>query len=170
MQEYALPLLCALIFDDFNFTYDLLDGLDAMGFVNPTPIQEQGIPVVQNGQDLIACAQTGTGKTAAFLLPILDEFTANPRDTTGALIIVPTRELALQIDQTLQGLAYYTGVNSLVLYGGGDGMDFEREKKAACRINAADCGLTILTNYDFPCINCVVLDCLYNVDAFFQFA
>lgn len=130
MQEYALPLLCALIFDDFNFTYDLLDGLDAMGFVNPTPIQEQGIPVVQNGQDLIACAQTGTGKTAAFLLPILDEFTANPRDTTGALIIVPTRELALQIDQTLQGLAYYTGVNSLVLYGGGDGMDFEREKKA----------------------------------------
>jgi superfamily II DNA/RNA helicase len=120
----------ALTFEDFNFTWDLLDGLDATGFINPTPIQQAAIPLIQQQKDLIACAQTGTGKTAAFLLPILDEFTANPRTTTGALIIVPTRELALQIDQTLQGLAYYTPVNSLVMYGGGDGAGFEREKKA----------------------------------------
>lgn len=119
-----------LTFDDFNFTYDLLDGLDSMGFYEPTPIQQEAIPIIQAGKDLIACAQTGTGKTGAFLLPVLDELSANPSDKTVALIIVPTRELALQIDQTLQGVAYYTGISSLVLYGGGDGMAFEREKKA----------------------------------------
>jgi ATP-dependent RNA helicase RhlE len=119
-----------LTFDDFNFHYDLLDGLDAMGFEKPTPIQEQAIPIIQSGRDLIGCAQTGTGKTAAFLLPILDKLSDYPSDATDTLIVVPTRELALQIDQALQGFSYYTGVSSAVIYGGGDGMDFEKEKRA----------------------------------------
>jgi superfamily II DNA/RNA helicase len=101
-----------------------------MGFENPTPIQEQAIPIILSNKDLIGCAQTGTGKTAAFLLPILNKLTANPTDLTNTLIIVPTRELALQIDQALQGFSYFTSVSSLAIYGGSDGSVFEQEKKA----------------------------------------
>jgi superfamily II DNA/RNA helicase len=101
-----------------------------MGFEKPTPIQEQAIPIILSGKDLIACAQTGTGKTAAFVLPILHKLAENPSDTTNTLIIVPTRELALQIDQALQGFSYFTSVSSLAIYGGGDGISFEQEKKA----------------------------------------
>jgi ATP-dependent RNA helicase RhlE len=101
-----------------------------MGFETPTPIQEQAIPIIQNNKDLIGCAQTGTGKTAAFLLPILNKLTVNPTDSTDTLIIVPTRELALQIDQALQGFSYFTSVSSLAIYGGSDGSVFERERRA----------------------------------------
>lgn len=119
-----------MTFDDFHFDYDILDGLDAMGFFTPTPIQEQAIPLILEGRDLIGCAQTGTGKTAAFLLPVLNKLAEKPTENTDTLIIVPTRELALQIDQALQGFSYFTKVNSAVIYGGGDGIVFEREKKA----------------------------------------
>jgi ATP-dependent RNA helicase RhlE len=119
-----------LTFKDFNFDEKLQDGLDSMGFETPTPIQEQAIPLIQHGRDLIACAQTGTGKTAAFVLPVLDKLSRMPAETTNTLIIVPTRELALQIDQALQGFSYFTSVSSLAIYGGGDGQVFEREKKA----------------------------------------
>lgn len=117
-------------FSDFNFESSLQEGLDSMGFENPTPIQEQAIPIILSNKDLIGCAQTGTGKTAAFLLPILNKLTANPTDLTNTLIIVPTRELALQIDQALQGFSYFTSVSSLAIYGGSDGSVFEQEKKA----------------------------------------
>ena len=117
-------------FKDFNFEANLQEGLDSMGFENPTPIQEQAIPIIQNKKDLIGCAQTGTGKTAAFLLPILNRLSVNPTDSTNTLIIVPTRELALQIDQALQGFSYFTSVSSLAIYGGSDGIVFERERKA----------------------------------------
>ncbi len=118
-------------FSDFDFSDDLLDGLDAMGFVTPTPVQEQAIPIVLGKKDLIACAQTGTGKTAAFLLPVLEMISRTPADNSiNALIIVPTRELALQIDQQVEGLGYFTGVNSLPVYGGGTGMSWEQQKKA----------------------------------------
>jgi len=119
-----------LHFHDFLFDYDIQDGLDDMGFETPTPIQEQAIPIIQSGQDLIGCAQTGTGKTAAFLLPVLDKLARNPSHHTDTLIIVPTRELALQISQALQGFSYHTSISSLAIYGGNDGMAFEREKKA----------------------------------------
>jgi ATP-dependent RNA helicase RhlE len=119
-----------LKFSDFNFESSLQEGLDSMGFENPTPIQEQAIPIILSNKDLIGCAQTGTGKTAAFLLPILNKLTANPTDLTNTLIIVPTRELALQIDQALQGFSYFTSVSSLAIYGGSDGSVFEQEKKA----------------------------------------
>lgn len=101
-----------------------------MRFETPTPIQQQAIPIIMQDKDLIAVAQTGTGKTAAFLLPILHKLSAEPTENTDTLIIVPTRELALQIDQALQGFAYFTGVSSLAIYGGGDGMSFENEKRA----------------------------------------
>lgn len=101
-----------------------------MGFFNPTPIQAQAIPIIQEGRDLIACAQTGTGKTAAFLLPIIDRLTTHPTQTTNTLIIVPTRELALQIYQALQGFSYFTPVSSIAIYGGSDGITFEKEKRA----------------------------------------
>ncbi|MGB3946721.1 MAG: DEAD/DEAH box helicase [Bacteroidia bacterium] len=117
-------------FTDFNFESSLQEGLSSMGFNKPTPIQEQAIPIILSNRDLIGCAQTGTGKTAAFLLPILNKLAHKPTDTTNTLIIVPTRELALQIDQALQGFSYFTSVSSLAIYGGGDGIAFEREKKA----------------------------------------
>ena len=117
-------------FSDFNFESNLQEGLDSMGFETPTPIQEQAIPIILDGKDLIGCAQTGTGKTAAFVLPILNKLAKNPTDTTNTLIIVPTRELALQIDQALQGFSYFTSVSSLAIYGGSDGSAFERERRA----------------------------------------
>lgn len=117
-------------FSDFNFESSLQEGLDSMGFETPTPIQEQAIPIILRHKDLIGCAQTGTGKTAAFLLPILNQLTAKPTDETDTLIIVPTRELALQIDQALQGFSYFTSVSSIAIYGGSDGSVFERERRA----------------------------------------
>ncbi len=117
-------------FSDFKFESSLQEGLDSMGFETPTPIQEQAIPIILKHKDLIGCAQTGTGKTAAFLLPILNQLTAQPTEETDTLIIVPTRELALQIDQALQGFSYFTSVSSLAIYGGSDGSVFERERKA----------------------------------------
>jgi ATP-dependent RNA helicase RhlE len=113
-----------------HFEEELLEGLIAMGFEKPTPVQEQAIPVILQNRDLIACAQTGTGKTAAFLLPIMNKIIKDHRDTIDTLIIVPTRELAMQIDAALQGFAYFTPVTSIAIYGGNDGSSFEQEKKA----------------------------------------
>ena len=117
-------------FTEFNLDPTLLEGLASMGFENATPIQDQAIPIILAGKDLIGCAQTGTGKTAAFLLPILSKLAANPSPNVDTLIISPTRELALQIDRALQGFAYFTGVSSIAIYGGNDGFSFEQEKTA----------------------------------------
>ncbi|MEO8733140.1 MAG: DEAD/DEAH box helicase [Flavobacteriales bacterium] len=111
----------------------LLDGLDAMGIRTPTPIQAQAIPAVLDGRDLIACAQTGTGKTAAFLLPLIEViFGYKPKveRSVRALIVVPTRELALQIDQQMQAIAYFTPITSMPVYGGSDGASFDQQKAA----------------------------------------
>lgn len=117
-------------FRDFNFNETLLDGLDAMGFEKATPIQEQSIPVVLANKDLIACAQTGTGKTAAYLLPIMNKIADEGTGKLSTLIIAPTRELAQQIDQQVEGLAYFTGITSIPVYGGGDGNIFSQQQKA----------------------------------------
>jgi ATP-dependent RNA helicase RhlE len=119
-----------LNFNDFNFDEKLLDGLSSMGFDKPTPIQEQAIPLILANKDLIACAQTGTGKTAAYLLPILNKIVQNKTSNLNTLIIAPTRELAQQIDQQVEGFAYFLGVSSISVYGGGDGAAFEQQKKA----------------------------------------
>lgn len=121
-----------MTFDDFDFEYELLDGLHAMGFDQPTPIQAQAIPVILNNKDLIACAQTGTGKTAAYLLPVLNKIIEAPAPLRhlNTLILAPTRELAIQIDQQIEGLGYFTGVSSIAIYGGGDGAAWSQQRKA----------------------------------------
>jgi superfamily II DNA/RNA helicase len=125
-----LEKILTLHFHDFLFEYEIQDGLDDMGFETPTPIQELAIPIILDGSDLIGCAQTGTGKTAAFLLPVLNKMVWDPIAATDTLVIVPTRELALQIYQALQGFCYHTNITSQVVYGGTDGISFEQEKKA----------------------------------------
>jgi ATP-dependent RNA helicase RhlE len=123
-----------LTFDDFYFHHNLLDGLDASGYINPTPIQAEVIPHVLDKRDVIACAQTGTGKTAAFLLPLIDNLIDHKLpDDISALIIVPTRELAVQISHHMEGLSYYTDVSSIAIFGGGDGKAFVEEKNALSR-------------------------------------
>ena len=101
-----------------------------MGYKQPTPIQQQAIPVIQAGKDLIACAQTGTGKTAAFVLPVLDKIIRAKKHGINTLIIAPTRELVLQIDQQIEGMAYFCGVSSIGIYGGNDGITWERQANA----------------------------------------
>ncbi len=119
-----------MTFNDFNFDDKLLDSLSAMGYTKPTPIQEQAIPMIMANKDLIACAQTGTGKTAAFLLPILNKLLKTEKRHLNTLIVVPTRELALQIDQQVEGLSYFLSVSSIAVYGGNDGTVWEQQKKA----------------------------------------
>lgn len=101
-----------------------------MGYVRPTPVQEAAIPIIMQGRDLIASAQTGTGKTAAFILPILHKLTGKTVHELDTLVVVPTRELALQIDQQIHGFSYFLDVRSLSAYGGGSGSDWEQEKTA----------------------------------------
>ena len=101
-----------------------------MGYKEATPIQQQAIPVVLEGKDLIACAQTGTGKTASYLLPLLELIHRNERHETSTLILAPTRELAQQIDQQVEGLAYYTNISSVAVFGGGDGIVYEQQRRA----------------------------------------
>lgn len=101
-----------------------------MGFESATPIQEQAIPKILDSRDLIACAQTGTGKTAAFILPILHKLTGKPDSSIDTLVIVPTRELAIQIEQEIQGLSYFVSVGSKAIYGGGGGKDWDDQKSA----------------------------------------
>src|SRR5579863_531554 len=117
-------------FKDFRFHSELMEGLDSMGFEKPTPIQQQAIPIIMKNHDMIACAQTGTGKTAAYLLPIIDKLSHVPADNIDTLVIVPTRELAIQIDEALSGFAYFAPVSHIAIYGGTGGISFEQERKA----------------------------------------
>ena len=101
-----------------------------MGFETPTPIQEQAIPPLLEGRDILACAQTGTGKTAAFLLPIINKNIAEPNSGVDTIILEPTRELAVQVDQQLEGFAYFAGLSCMAIYGGRDGHSMTQEMKA----------------------------------------
>ena len=118
-------------FTQFKFGKELREGLDMMGFIKATPIQKKAIPIIQQGDDLIACAQTGTGKTAAFVLPILDNLTKiDICNKVKAIIIAPTRELAKQIDMQIEGFSYFTNSSSYPVYGGGTGVEFDNQKQA----------------------------------------
>ncbi|WP_293311311.1 DEAD/DEAH box helicase [Pedobacter sp. UBA5917] len=117
-------------FNDFNFNPDLYEGLMAMGYKSATPIQEQAIPVILDNHDLIACAQTGTGKTASYLLPVMDKISRATDRHNNTLILAPTRELAQQIDLQVEALAYFTNISSLAVYGGGDGIAYEQQKRS----------------------------------------
>ena len=118
-------------FNKLSLNKELENGLEMMGFENATPIQEKTIPIILNGNDLIACAQTGTGKTAAFVLPILSILSEKKQNNkVKALIITPTRELAKQIDMQIEGFSYFTNTSSYPIYGGGTGPEFENQKQA----------------------------------------
>ncbi len=117
-------------FEDSGLNPEIVTAISYMGFENATPIQEKAIPEILAGHDLIACAQTGTGKTAAFILPVMHKIMANPSKKLNTLVIVPVRELAIQIDQQIEAFSYGTGITSLAIFGGGKGLDWGQEKKA----------------------------------------
>ncbi len=136
MVYLAVKILNKLMkFTDFGLDERLLEAIDYMGFEEATPVQELAIPDILDGKDLICCAQTGTGKTAAFILPVLNKLAMEHNPGTDTLVIVPTRELAVQIHQQIQGLSYFVSVGSLAIYGGGDGSEWDQEKIALTKGN-----------------------------------
>lgn len=156
-----------MLFTELPLTDSLLEGLDAMNFKETTPIQEQAIPILLNKKDVIACAQTGTGKTAAFLLPLLNNLQTDDHDQNkvNAIIMAPTRELAQQIDQMMEGFSYYTPFSSVAVYGGNDGEAWDVQKKGL--LNGADVVISTpgrllshinLYNIDFSGVKYFILD------------
>lgn len=127
-------------FEELDLSYNILDALEDMHFESCTPIQEQTIPLILEGHDVMGVAQTGTGKTAAYLLPILSLLDEDrdypddrryPDDAINCVIMSPTRELAQQIDQAMQGFSYYTPeINSVAVYGGNDGSRYDQELRS----------------------------------------
>jgi superfamily II DNA/RNA helicase len=117
-------------FTELNLDDKLLEAISYMGFDRATPVQELVIPVILENSDLIACAQTGTGKTGAFVLPILNKLIGKKDHSIDTLIIVPTRELAIQIEQQIQGFSYFIPAESIAVYGGGSGKDWDVELHA----------------------------------------
>lgn len=128
IRPFYLPTFVTMKFSELGLTDAILEAIDHMGFEKATPIQEMAIPHILEGRDLIACAQTGTGKTAAFILPILHKISGKEDTSINTLIVVPTRELAMQIDQEIQGLSYFLSVSSIALYGGGSGRDWDEQR------------------------------------------
>ena len=118
-------------FTELGLAEEIIEAIGYMGFEEATPVQEQAIPIIMDGDDIIACAQTGTGKTAAFILPTLHKlFTDKKENCTRALVICPTRELAVQIEKQIQGFTYFLGLHSIAVYGGGSGDAWAQEKEA----------------------------------------
>jgi superfamily II DNA/RNA helicase len=118
-------------FDELPLCDAVLDGLQAMNFKEATPVQAETIPVILQKRDVIACAQTGTGKTAAFILPLLHNLQAEPHaeDKVNAIIMAPTRELAQQIDQQMEGFSYFTSFSSVAVYGGNDSQAWDVQRR-----------------------------------------
>lgn len=118
-------------FDELNLEDAILDGLEAMNFQEATPVQEQTIPVILAKKDIIACAQTGTGKTAAYVLPIINELSKGgfSENAVNAVIMAPTRELAQQIDQQIAGFTYFVPISAVAIYGGTDGVAWEQQRR-----------------------------------------
>ena len=122
-------------FYDFGLHPDVEDAVETMNYGKPSPVQAATIPLIMDGEDIIACAQTGTGKTAAYLLPILSELAYGdyPKDHVNCVIMAPTRELAQQIDRQIDGFAYYVKVNAQPIYGGTDGIEYEQQRRALAK-------------------------------------
>ncbi len=119
-----------MTFKELGLNEKIQEALEYMGFEKATPIQEQAIPEILKKRDILACAQTGTGKTAAFILPVLHHLSEKASNKTRCVVIAPTRELAIQIDQQIQAFSYFAGVGTIPVYGGTSGAEFEAEKKA----------------------------------------
>lgn len=149
-------------FNDFNLSQDLLMGLSDMGFSKATPIQVQAIPAVLEGKDLLASAQTGTGKTAAFAVPLLEKLSANKKVGIRALILAPTRELAMQIDEQFWTIGYHTGITTASVYGGTDWGAQEQAIRDGVNVLVATPGRLLdhikVSNVDFSQIEFLVLD------------
>ena len=156
-----------MLFTELPLCDALQDGLQAMNFKETTPVQEQAIPVILRKKDVIACAQTGTGKTAAFLLPLLNNLQTEPHELhkVNAIIMAPTRELAQQIDQQMEGFSYFTPFSSVAVYGGNDGDAWEVQKKGL--LSGADVVIATpgrllshinLYNIDFSGVKYFILD------------
>lgn len=156
-----------MLFTELPLCDTLLYGLQAMNFKETTPVQEQAIPVILRKKDVIACAQTGTGKTAAFLLPLLNNLQTEPHENhkVNAIIMTPTRELAQQIDQQMEGFSYFTPFSSVAVYGGNDGDAWEVQKKGL--LSGADVVIATpgrllshinLYNIDFSGVKYFILD------------
>ena len=155
-------------FYDLDLSDNTLDALDDMNFTTCTPVQEKCIPPILDGYDVLGVAQTGTGKTAAYLLPILSMLDDGgfPKDAINCVIMSPTRELAQQIDQAMQGFSYYMpDVNSVAIYGGNDGNRYEQEYKSlkmGADVVIAKPGRLIshisMGNVDFSRVSFFVLD------------
>ena len=118
-------------FDELPLCDAVLDGLQAMNFKEATPVQAETIPVILDKRDVIACAQTGTGKTAAFILPLLHNLQSKPHpdDKVNAIIMAPTRELAQQIDQQMEGFSSFTSFSSVAVYGGNDAAAWDVQRR-----------------------------------------
>lgn len=152
-------------FTELNLDDNLIEALSYMNFHEATPVQEKAIPVILANKDLIACAQTGTGKTGAFVIPILNKLVGKESRATDTVIIVPTRELAVQIEQQIQGLSYFISVSSMAIYGGGAGQDWTEQKNAlteGCDIIVATPGKLLshikMGNVNFSKVKHLVLD------------
>lgn len=132
LNEENTPITEDLTFWDFGLHPLVEDGIEAMRYEKPSPVQSATIPVILQGKDLIACAQTGTGKTAAYLLPLLSELATGdyPDDYVNALVMAPTRELAMQIEQQIDAFSYFTNTSSVSIYGGTGGVEWEQQKRA----------------------------------------
>jgi superfamily II DNA/RNA helicase len=120
-----------MTFEELNLEKEILEGLYAMNFEDATPIQELSIPHILEGRDIIGYAQTGTGKTAAYVLPVINKLSKGdyPQDAINAVIMAPTRELAQQIDQQIEGFTYYVPVSTVAVYGGTDGIAYARQER-----------------------------------------
>ena len=149
-------------FTDFNLSDELIAGLNDLQFKEPTPVQEQSIPIVAEGKDLIAAAQTGTGKTGAFVIPIMERVLQSDRKGIKALILSPTRELATQIDEQIFAIGYHAGITSATVIGGSDFSQQAKALKAGVDIIVATPGRLIDQNkvlgIDFSTLEYFVLD------------
>lgn len=154
-------------FTELSLCNTLQEGLEAMNFTEMTPVQELAIPVILEKKDVIACAQTGTGKTAAFLLPLLNNLQSEPHEENkvNAIIMAPTRELAQQIDQQMEGFSYFTPFSSVAVYGGNDGEAWDVQKRGL--LSGADVVIATpgrllshinLYNIDFSGVKYFILD------------
>ncbi len=118
-------------FSDLDLENEVLDGLDAMNFSEMTPIQKACIPLILSGRDVLGCAQTGSGKTAAYLLPIINRICRGELsgNRVNAVVMAPTRELAQQIDRQVEGFSYFVSLSTLAIYGGTDGIAWEQQRR-----------------------------------------
>lgn len=156
-----------MTFDEFPFGEAIREGLQAMNFEQPTPVQQQTIPVILAHKDVISCAQTGTGKTAAFLLPLLHNLLTDnhAENKINAIIMAPTRELAQQIDQQMEGFSYFVPISSVAVYGGNDSQAWDVQKNGLTKgadVVIATPGRLLshinLSKIDFSGVKYLVLD------------